>query len=68
LDEVGEAALIRTVQDLRQRGKTVFMVVHQRNLLSVADRVLVLNEGVISQFGQLAAQQPAVPASSEPVA
>ena len=62
LDDVGEAALIRTVQDLRQRGKTVFMVVHQRNLLSVADRVLVLNEGAISQFGQLAVQQPAVTA------
>lgn len=60
LDDVGEAALIRTVQDLRQRGKTVFMVVHQRNLLSVADRVLVLNDGVISQFGQPAVQQPAV--------
>ena len=64
LDDVGEAALIRTVQDLRQRGKTVFMVVHQRNLLSVADRVLVLNEGVISQFGQLEVQKPAVTASS----
>jgi len=68
LDDVGEAALIRTVQDLRQQGKTVFMVVHQRNLLSVADRVLVLNDGVISQFGRLAVQQPAVTTSSEPSA
>jgi ATP-binding cassette subfamily C exporter for protease/lipase len=68
LDDVGEAALIRTVQDLRQRGKTVFMVVHQRNLLSVADRVLVLTEGVVSQFGQLAGQTPAVTTSSEPSA
>ena len=68
LDDAGEAALIRTVQDLRQQGKTVFMVVHQRNLLSVADRVLVLNDGVITQFGQLAAQPPAVTTSSEPLA
>jgi ATP-binding cassette, subfamily C, bacterial exporter for protease/lipase len=68
LDDVGEAALIRTVQDLRQQGKTVFMVVHQRNLLSVADRVLVLNDGVITQFGQLAVQPPAVTTSSEPSA
>ena len=65
---MGEAALIRTVQDLRQQGKTVFMVVHQRNLLSVADRVLVLNDGVITQFGQLAVQPPAVTTSSEPSA
>ncbi|WP_310609675.1 type I secretion system permease/ATPase [Limnohabitans sp.] len=68
LDDVGETALIRTVQDLRQQGKTVFMVVHQRNLLSVADRVLVLNDGVITQFGQLAVQPPAVTTSSEPSA
>ncbi|MBU3646610.1 MAG: type I secretion system permease/ATPase [Limnohabitans sp.] len=55
LDDVGEAALIKTVQDLREQGRTVFMVVHQRNILSVADRVLVLNEGEIKQFGQIAA-------------
>jgi len=46
---------------LRDQGRTVFMVVHQRNILSVADRVLVLNEGVIQQFGPLAAA-PAVAA------
>lgn len=68
LDDVGEAALIRTVQNLRQEGKTVFMVVHQRNLLSVADRVLVLNDGMITQFGKLAVQPPAVTTLSEPSA
>ncbi len=54
LDDVGEAALIRVVQTLREQQCTVFMVVHQRNLLSVADRVLVMNEGQVSQFGTLA--------------
>jgi ATP-binding cassette subfamily C exporter for protease/lipase len=54
LDDVGEAALIRTVKDLRDAGCSVFMVVHQRNLLSVADRVLVMKDGEISQFGTLA--------------
>ena len=54
LDDVGEAALIKTVKELREQGRTVFMVVHQRNILSVADRVLVLNEGVITQFGPIA--------------
>jgi ATP-binding cassette subfamily C exporter for protease/lipase len=55
LDDVGEAALIKTVKELRAQGCTVFMVVHQRNILSVADRVLVLSDGVIKQFGQIAA-------------
>ncbi len=65
LDDLGEAALIRTVKDLRERGCTVFMVVHQRNLLSVADRVLVMKDGEISQFGTLAEQS--VLTSSGPV-
>jgi ATP-binding cassette subfamily C exporter for protease/lipase len=64
LDDVGEAALIRTVQELRNRHCTVFMVVHQRNLLSVADRVLVMEDGEIKQFGTLA--QPASQTTVEP--
>ncbi len=64
LDDVGEAALIRTVQELRSRHCTVFMVVHQRNLLSVADRVLVMEDGVIKQFGTLA--DPATQTTVEP--
>ena len=52
LDEIGVLALGRTVQELKARGTTVFMIVHQRNLLAVADRVLVLNDGVITQFGR----------------
>lgn len=67
LDDVGEAALMSTVKELRQQGKTVIMVVHQRNLLSVADRVLVLQDGEIVQFGALAV--PAVnPSTNGPVA
>ena len=47
--------------ELGSQGRTVFMVVHQRNILSVADRVLVLNEGEIKQFGPIAVA-PAVAA------
>jgi ABC-type protease/lipase transport system fused ATPase/permease subunit len=53
LDEAGIAALLKTVQELKTRGKTIFMVVHQLNLLSAADKVLLLNDGAISRFGQL---------------
>lgn len=53
LDDVGEAALIKTVKELREQGRTVFMVVHQQSILSVADRVLLLNDGVIKQFGPI---------------
>lgn len=65
LDDVGEAALIRTVSDLKARGKTVFMIVHQPNLLKVADRLLLLDNGRVAQFGTLRVQTAA---SKEPVA
>jgi ATP-binding cassette subfamily C exporter for protease/lipase len=54
LDEAGLEALVRMIKALKNLGTTIFMVVHQRNLLSVADRVLVLEDGAISQLGQLA--------------
>ena len=50
LDDVGEAALVRTVRELKSRGKTVFMIVHQQHLLAAADRVLVLENGQVSRF------------------
>ena len=50
LDDIGEAALIRTVRELKGRGKTVFMIVHQQHLLAAADRVLILDNGLITNF------------------
>ncbi len=50
LDDVGETALIRAVKDLKARGKTVFMIVHQQHILAAADRVLILENGQISRF------------------
>ncbi|HEY5632741.1 MAG TPA: type I secretion system permease/ATPase, partial [Burkholderiaceae bacterium] len=50
LDDVGIAALANTIGFLKSRGTTVFMVVHAQNLLAVADRVLVLNDGAITQL------------------
>ncbi len=52
LDDIGEAALTRAIQDLKSAGKTVFMVLHQRNLLALADRVVVMANGSITQFGK----------------
>lgn len=55
LDDLGEAALLRTVRSLREQGKTVFMIVHQKNLLAAADRVLTLAAGTVKQFDTLQA-------------
>ena len=55
LDDAGEAALLRAVRDLRSKGKTVFMIVHQRNLLAAADRVIVLEAGRIADMRHIEA-------------
>ena len=47
LDDVGEEALLRAVRQLAQSGSTVFMIVHQKHMLAVANRVLILEEGRI---------------------
>ncbi len=63
LDDLGEAALARAVAALKAHGSTVFMVVHQQNLLGLADRVLVLEAGKISKLVPVAAA-PSAPAQS----
>jgi ATP-binding cassette subfamily C exporter for protease/lipase len=50
LDDAGEAALVRVIRDLKARGTTVFMIVHQPHVLVAADRVLMLEAGRITKF------------------
>ena len=70
LDDVGEAALLRAVQDLKQQGSTVFVITHRPSVLSVADRLLVLNDGRITHYGPradvIAALQAQAIASQKP--
>ncbi len=53
LDDAGEEALVKVINELRAYNSTVFMVLHQRNLLSLADRVLIMSDGRIEQLGKL---------------
>jgi ATP-binding cassette subfamily C exporter for protease/lipase len=53
LDDAGEAALMRAISDLKSVGNNVFMVLHQRNLLALADRVVMMSEGKIVRLGKL---------------
>lgn len=68
LDDVGEAALVKAVQDLKAQGKTVFLITHRTNIIGVADHLLVLRDGVIQLYGPrdqvLAALRPPAPAQA----
>ena len=51
LDESGEMALASAVKDLKARGKTVVLITHRRNIVNLADRLLVLRDGGLQGFG-----------------
>jgi ATP-binding cassette subfamily C exporter for protease/lipase len=51
LDDVGEAALVRTVQELKAKGRTVFLITHRPGIVAVADRLLMLRNGMVQADG-----------------
>ena len=51
LDDVGEAALLGAMRQLKERGKTVVMVTHRAGVLALADQVLVLQDGQVQLKG-----------------
>ena len=61
LDDVGEAALLQALRDLKSRGRSVFMIVHQPHLLAAADRVLVLEQGQVARIAAMAVRHAAAP-------
>jgi len=51
LDDAGEAALVRAVGDLRQRGKTIVLITHRTSAISATNKLLVLQDGGAAMFG-----------------
>jgi ATP-binding cassette subfamily C exporter for protease/lipase len=51
LDDAGETALFNTIQQLKSKGSTVFLITHRPGAIAVADRLLILREGHIMAEG-----------------
>ncbi len=51
LDDIGEAALVRAVGELRKRGKTVVVITHRSNIIGATNKLLVLRDGTVGLFG-----------------
>jgi ATP-binding cassette subfamily C protein len=51
LDNSGEQALIAAVEEARARGAIVIMIAHRPSVMAAADKMMVLEHGVITQFG-----------------
>lgn len=51
LDDAGEKALNQAILILKQRNKTVILITHRTNLLSMTSKLLLLTNGVVNAFG-----------------
>ena len=51
LDSEGEEALRRAIQELREHGSTIVLIVQRLGILNLADKVLVLDNGMMNAFG-----------------
>lgn len=51
LDEAGDAALAAALIELKARGTTFVVMTHRTSVLAIADKMLVLREGVQQAFG-----------------
>jgi ATP-binding cassette subfamily C exporter for protease/lipase len=51
LDDVGEAALLQGIMDLRQHGKTIILITHRSSILGATNKLLLLRDGAAAMFG-----------------
>lgn len=51
LDAIGERALVRAIKQARDDGAIVVIIAHRPTIMEVADKLLVLENGRITQFG-----------------
>ena len=51
LDDIGEQALLTALLDLRKRGKTIVLITHRSSIISVTNKLLLLQEGIAKLFG-----------------
>ncbi|MCU1727695.1 type I secretion system permease/ATPase [Pseudomonas sp. 7P_10.2_Bac1] len=65
LDDAGEQALLQAIAQLKQLKRTLILITHKPNVLTLTDQLLILRDGQLQAFGPtakvLAAPKPAAP-------
>jgi len=74
LDKDGEQALALAIAQARARGTTIVLITQRTQILSVADRIMVMRDGMVERIGvrqdkapEAAGAEPAAPAANVPV-
>ncbi len=58
LDADGEQALHAALRTLKERGATVLVIAHRSSMLAGLDRLLVLREGAVADYGPVSEMLP----------
>ena len=69
LDDAGEVALVRTVKELKEQGRTVILITHRPSAVAAADRVVLMQDGRIQADGprdEILARFKAAPTAQKP--
>jgi len=51
LDVIGEAALLKMIGTLKDRGITIIIIAHRPNIMQHVDKIMVLRDGAVQAFG-----------------
>jgi len=51
LDGAGESALIEAIIELKKAARTVIIITHKTNILSIVDYIMVMNDGAVQTAG-----------------
>lgn len=54
LDSAGEAALVVAINNAKKKGITTVIISHRPSILNAVDKILVLNDGQVEDFGTAA--------------
>lgn len=51
LDQEGEGALLRAIEEMKRSGAMVVMITHKGNILQMADKLCLIRDGRVAAFG-----------------
>jgi ATP-binding cassette subfamily C exporter for protease/lipase len=58
LDDVGEAALLQGIMDLRQHHKTIVLITHRTSIIGATTKLLLFRDGVAAMFAVRELKRP----------
>lgn len=65
LDDLGEAALVSAVIEMKRKGSTVILITHRTSVLRAVDKLMLLREGQVNAFGPRDEVLKAIAASAQ---